>query len=265
MTSGILNAPISLDIAWWWKGQKKVRRLIYRVKNVRRLMWHLCSPSSALIPLPHTAVNNITSNRYQYGRIHIHSHILRICTLTEFHSCQISFRSIRTNSLWWGHRRPVVRAIKVSHAACKDEFRRNPRSYRWSFICYSNVQSKYDKSSGAPPVCCFFDHVSSNINKRWLLLLCYLCVLFHQLASPPGFLVTHIPKGNLVYIYIYIYICPSALFSLPAAGLFSCPRLRGTQGALPDPLRKFGMWPRSVARALGVERGTPARGGIPST
>ena len=28
---------------------------------------------------------------------------------------------------------------------------------------------------------------------------------FYELASPPGFHVTHIPKGNLVYIYIYIY------------------------------------------------------------
>ena len=26
---------------------------------------------------------------------------------------------------------------------------------------------------------------------------------FHQLASPPGFHVAHIPKGNLVYIYFY--------------------------------------------------------------
>ena len=30
---------------------------------------------------------------------------------------------------WWGHIKPVVvRAIEVSHTACKDEFRRNPRS-----------------------------------------------------------------------------------------------------------------------------------------
>ena len=39
------------------------------------------------------------------------------------------------------------------------------------------------------------------------LLLCYLHVPFHQLASPPGFRVTHIPKGNLVYIqYLYVWV-----------------------------------------------------------
>ena len=58
---------------------------------------------------------------------------------------------------------------------------------------------------------------------------------------------------------------PSAFFSLPAAGLSSCSRLRGTQGARPDPIRKFGFWPTSVARALEVQSGTSARGGIPST
>ena len=45
---------------------------------------------------------------------------------------------------------------------------------------------------------------------------------------------------------------PSAFFSLPVAGRFSCSRLRGTQRARPDPVRKFGPLPRSVARALGV-------------
>ena len=53
-------------------------------------------------------------------------------------------------------------------------------------------------------------------------------------------------------------------FSLPTAGLSSCSRLRGGQGARPDPMRKFGPRPRSVARILGVERVTSARGGIPS-
>ena len=46
---------------------------------------------------------------------------------------------------------------------------------------------------------------------------------------------------------------PSAFFSLPAAGLSSCSRLRGTQGAHPDPIRKFGPRPRSVARDLGLK------------
>ena len=55
-------------------------------------------------------------------------------------------------------------------------------------------------------------------------------------------------------------------FSLPTAGLSSCSRLRGgAQGARPDPIRKFGPRPRSVARALGFQSGTSARGGIPST
>ena len=61
--------------------------------------------------------------------------------------------------------------------------------------------------------CCFFDHVSSIVNKLWLLL-CYLRVPFHQLASSPGFHVTHIPKGNLVIcriINMHIYICPRAM------------------------------------------------------
>ena len=58
---------------------------------------------------------------------------------------------------------------------------------------------------------------------------------------------------------------PSAFFYLLAAGLSSCSWLRGTQGAHPDPIRKFGPRPRSVARAVGVESGTSAGGGIPST
>ena len=61
------------------------------------------------------------------------------------------------------------------------------------------------------------------------------------------------------------FFSPSAFFSLPAAGLSSSSRLRGTQGAHPDPLRKFGPWPRSVACALGFQSGKFARGGIPST
>ena len=58
---------------------------------------------------------------------------------------------------------------------------------------------------------------------------------------------------------------PSAFFYLLSAGLSSCSWLRGTQGAHPDPIRKFGPRPRSVARAVGVESGTSAGGGIPST
>ena len=58
---------------------------------------------------------------------------------------------------------------------------------------------------------------------------------------------------------------PSALFSLPAAGLYSCSRLRGTQGARPDPTRKFGPWPRSVHVLRGSKVASPLGGGIPST
>ena len=204
---------MSSDITWWWKGQKKVRRLMYRVKDVRRLMWHLCSPSKASIPLPHTAVNNISSNQHKYGHIHIHSYkleVLRICTLTEFHSCQILFRSTRTNILWWGHRRPVVRAIGVSHAACiwwvSTKSSISPQMAFFHFIVMFKVStSKYDSSQQELLLsCCFFDHVSSNMKNLWLLPLFYRRVLFHQLASPPGFLVTHIPKGNLVYLYSMI-------------------------------------------------------------
>ena len=46
---------------------------------------------------------------------------------------------------------------------------------------------------------------------------------------------------------------------------FSCSRLRGTQETRMDLARKFGRWPRSVARALGVQSGKSPRGGIPST
>ena len=57
----------------------------------------------------------------------------------------------------------------------------------------------------------------------------------------------------------------SAFISLPAAGLSSCSRLRGTQGTRPDAARMFGPWLRSVAREMGVQSGKSARGGIPST
>ena len=58
---------------------------------------------------------------------------------------------------------------------------------------------------------------------------------------------------------------PLAYFSVPAAGLSSCSRLRGTQGARLDPARRFGLWPRSVAPAMGLQSRKSARGGIPST
>ena len=72
-------------------------------------------------------------------------------------------------------------------------------------------------------------------------------------------------ERSALYTYINVLFSPSAFFSLPAAGLSSCSRLRGTQGARPGPARKFGPWPRSVARALGVQSRKSAWGGIPST
>ena len=36
--------------------------------------------------------------------------------------------------LYLGHIKSVVRAIEVSHAACKDEFRWNPRPHSWRFL-----------------------------------------------------------------------------------------------------------------------------------
>ena len=75
-------------------------------------------------------------------------------------------------------------------------------------------------------------------------------------------------RREILYIYINTSVCffgPSAFFSLPAAGISSCSRLRGTQRARLDSARKFGPWPRSVARALGVQSRKSARGGIPTT
>ena len=59
-----------------------------------------------------------------------------------------------------------------------------------------------------------------------------------------------------------MFFHPSAFFCLPAAGVSSCSRLHGTQGARPDPIRKLGslgpgrgpwhvLWGFKVARPLG--------------
>ena len=53
--------------------------------------------------------------------------------------------------------------------------------------------------------------------------------------------------------YKWAFFCTLAFFSLPVAGLISCSRLRGTQGAPRTPPRKCGPRPRSVSRALGVQ------------
>ena len=63
---------------------------------------------------------------------------------------------------------------------------------------------------------------------------------------------------------IDILLCVNALFwhfgiffSLPAAGLFACSRLRGTQGDPSDTGCKCRPWPRSAARALGFKVACP--------
>ena len=132
------------------------------------------------------------------------------------------------------------------------------------------IMSKVNNSSQQELLmsCCLFDHVSFNLN----IISCdYCCVsfvsLFINLRQSRDF-TSHTSRRGTLYTYIYILMCffgPSAFLSLSAAGLSSCSRLRGTLGARPDPLRKFGLWPRSVARALGVQSGKSARGGIPST
>ena len=71
-------------------------------------------------------------------------------------------------------------------------------------------------------------------------------------------------KNVTLNIYIYKYIGPSAFVPLAAEGLSSS-WLRGTQGARPHPARKFGPWPRSAARAVGVQNRMAPRGGIPCT
>ena len=48
----------------------------------------------------------------------------------------------------------------------------------------------------------------------------YLRVRFHQLASPPGFHVTHLLKGNLVYIYKNVFFSPFGIFFSPGRGSF---------------------------------------------
>ena len=111
--------------------------------------------------------------------------------------------------------------------------------------------------------CCFCDRVSPNTNMLWLLL-CYLHVRF-QLASPPGFHFNTHPEGEPCISMYKCVFWDFGIFCSSGRGSFSCPRLRGTQGTRPDPARKFGPWPRSVARALGVQSGKSARGGIPST
>ena len=85
----------------------------------------------------------------------------------------------------------------------------------------------------------------------------YTCAYFYRAYS--------VTKYVYITMHICVFLAHRHFFSLPAAGLFSCSWLRGTQGAHPDPARMFGPWPRSAAHALGVPSGKSPRGGIPST
>ena len=62
----------------------------------------------------------------------------------------------------------------------------------------------------------------------------------------------HVPCYH-VTLYQIDFSCTSPSFSVPAAGLFSCSRPRGTQTVHVYNRRKFGPRPRSVARSLGVQ------------
>ena len=95
---------------------------------------------------------------------------------------------------------------------------------------------------------------------------------FFQVAKNPRDNTHPLSKGDplthYIRLHIYIYKCVFSrfgIFSSSGHGSFLVLSARGTQGARPDPIRKFGPRPRSAARALGVESGKSARGGIPST
>ena len=94
--------------------------------------------------------------------------------------------------------------------------------------------------------CWFFDHVPSKMNKLWLLL-CYLRVPF-QLASPPGFHVTH-PEGEPC---IHVFFWPFGIFFSSGRGSFlvlSAPWHAGSQPG-----------PRTQVWALAEVRGTCSGG-----
>ena len=74
----------------------------------------------------------------------------------------------------------------------------------------------------------------------------------------PCFFPPLVKASKEAYEYVNVYtkgsfLCTSATFSFPARGLFSCSRLRGTQGARLPATRKFGPRPGSVTCALGVQ------------
>ena len=112
-----------------------------------------------------------------------------------------------------------------------------------------------------------------NITRIYILrvIVCLIFRVMHNINFPDHHTAVNVFTYNQhniytsKYISITVFFCLSACFSLPAAGRSSCSRLCGTQDAGPDPARKFGPSPRSVARALGVQSSKSARGEISST
>ena len=101
--------------------------------------------------------------------------------------------------------------------------------------------------------------------KLWLLVTKCCCVTFVSLfinlrhprdfvksfkTSAVSFHIAHIPKGNLVLLCTNVFLWHIGIFSLPAEGLFSCSRLRGTQGSPPGHQgASFGPWPSRGTRS----------------
>ena len=97
---------------------------------------------------------------------------------------------------------------------------------------------------------CFCDHVSPNVNKLWLLLLCYLRVRF-QLASPPGFHFNTSRRGTL-NTCINVFFSPFGTFFSSGRGSFLVPSAPWHTGSPPGP--------RTQVWALAEVRGTCSGG-----
>ena len=95
--------------------------------------------------------------------MHIHSHtFIHLPSPTAVRFCPPEWGL----HSWWGHIKPVVRAIEISRAGSKDEFRWNPRSHHsWRFfiIRAKRVSNWYipKKKPARVPVCRV--HVSNNL------------------------------------------------------------------------------------------------------
>ena len=68
-------------------------------------------------------------------------------------------------------------------------------------------------------------------------------------------LIDFFSRRYIITMYQMDVSCTSAFFWSSARGSFSCSRLRGTQEARVNTGCNCGPWPRSVARALGVQSG----------